>query len=56
MLGVSWDSHNRAYRADIKANGKKRFLGLFKTEIEAAIARDAKAKELHGEFAILNFV
>ncbi len=39
----------------IKHEGKEHFLGLFDDEIEAALAWDAKAKELRGEFAYLNF-
>lgn len=43
------------WRAKVTLNGKQFSVGVFKTEIEAAIARDKKAKELHGEFASLNF-
>jgi hypothetical protein len=35
--------------------GKMIYLGLFSTAEEAAHAYDKKAKELHGEFACLNF-
>ena len=31
------------------------FIGYFKTQKEAAIAYDAKAREFYGEFAFLNF-
>lgn len=34
---------------------KRRFLGSFHTDVEAATARDSAARELHGEFARLNF-
>jgi hypothetical protein len=35
--------------------GKKIFIGYFDDETAAARAYDAKAKELYGEFAALNF-
>jgi len=31
------------------------YLGLFDSEVEAALARNRKALELAGEFAVLNF-
>lgn len=43
------------WQAGISENRKRVYLGIFPTAREAAIAYDAKAKELHGEFACLNF-
>jgi len=53
-LGVSYN-HKGRIKANIKGNGKIIHLGTFETEIEAAKAYDNKARELHGEFANLNF-
>jgi hypothetical protein len=43
------------WRAMIRFGGKKRHLGFFDTEFDAARAYDEQAREIHGEFAILNF-
>lgn len=39
----------------LRWNGERFYVGLFDSEVVAAIARDRKAIELHGEFASLNF-
>lgn len=46
---------NKKWRASITAQKQKHHLGYFQTETEAAQAYDKKARELHGEFAKLNF-
>lgn len=43
------------WRAIITSDGVKYNLGSFKTELDAAIARDIGAKKYHKEFAQLNF-
>ncbi|MDI9433494.1 MAG: hypothetical protein QM570_17405 [Planctomycetota bacterium] len=43
------------WQAAVQHNGKPMYLGLFDEEVEAARARDRKAFELAGEFAVLNF-
>ncbi len=41
--------------ARIGTNGDQIYIGCFTSEIEAALAYDKKAYELHGEFAVTNF-
>lgn len=54
--GVSWKSENKKWVAQIQYNGKKAHIGYFSSEIEAAVAYNAKAVELFGEFARLNVI
>jgi len=53
--GVSFNKDKNKYIARVKKNGKSIFLGLFESEIEAALAYDRAAKNLFGEYAYLNF-
>ena len=52
--GCSWYKRDKKWQARIRLNSKLIHLGLFDSEIEAAKAYDAKAKELFGEFACVN--
>lgn len=47
--------HGRYWMAQIRAGGEKHYLGYFPTAEAAARAYDAKAREVHGDFAHLNF-
>ena len=53
--GVYPIKNGKRFEAKISAYGKNYFLGCFNAPEEAARAYDRKAKELHGEFAVLNF-
>lgn len=53
--GVHWDKARERWAAAIKHNGKNLHLGRFTDKESAARAYDAKARELGGEFARLNF-
>jgi hypothetical protein len=45
----------KKWQVQIKINHKSHYIGIFKDEEEAARAYDKAARELHGEFAALNF-
>ncbi len=53
--GVHFHRLRNKYVAQIKVNKKKSYLGIFKSEKEAALVYDDAAKKLFGEFAYLNF-
>ena len=53
--GVSWNIRRSKWRAYILGDGKQRSLGYYTDRIEAAKAYDNAARELHGEFAAVNF-
>jgi len=53
--GVHWHKQRQKWAAQITCDGKKRHLGMFATEGDAARAYDAAARELFGEYACLNF-
>jgi len=55
LKGVNYRPKGDVFEASLKDNGKRIYLGRFKNKDDAARAYDEKAKEVHGEFACLNF-
>ena len=53
--GVCWDATRNKWTAYINWAGRRKYLGRFSSEEQAAKAYDARAKTLHGEYAQLNF-
>jgi len=53
--GISWSKTRKRWIVKIQLNQKTYHIGQFKNEIDAAKAYDKRAKELHGQFACLNF-
>lgn len=53
--GVSWNRYYKKWQVFLRDNKKPIGLGLFDSKYEAAKAYDRKAREIYGEFAVLNF-
>jgi hypothetical protein len=53
--GVCWHRRSERWRAKLCVNGKFLYLGEFVDETKAAMAYDAAAYSVFGEFAYLNF-
>jgi hypothetical protein len=54
FLGVSFHKASNKWTAQINLNGKRRYLGLFRSEREAAVKYDSLASVFYGKFANLN--
>jgi hypothetical protein len=52
--GVAWSKSRKKWRTRITLNGRVIFVGHFDDEKTAAMAYDARAKELFGDYAALN--
>lgn len=55
-LGVNWHKATLRWAAQITVNGKKKYLGVFTNEQEAATAYNQAACAYHKEFAKLNII
>ncbi len=55
-LGVCWDKQYNKWKVGIRENKRLKFIGLFHSETDAALAYNNAAKEVHGEFANLNLI
>lgn len=53
--GVHWDRHSGKWRAQTSCNRKRLHIGVYETALAAALAYDAAAVRLFGEFAAPNF-
>ena len=55
-LGVSWQNRNKRWVSTISVDGRNKYLGMHKTQLEAALAYDKACRDYEiGEFANLNF-
>ena len=54
-VGVSWNTKNKQWIANITINCKLKYLGNFSEEIDAAKARDLATREHYGDFGNYNF-
>lgn len=52
--GVWYDAKKSKWKAAIRLPESRLYIGQFETELEAALAYDEIAREIHGEFAKLN--
>lgn len=54
--GICWHKMAKKWMAQIMINRKFKYLGIYKSEKDAARAYNQAAKKYHGEFACLNLI
>ena len=54
--GVVFDTRSNNWTVNLSKLGKRYYVGKFKTQEDAALAYNIKAKEVHGEFAYQNII
>ncbi len=54
--GVHWHIRRQKWSASIRVNSKLKYLGLFTSEMEGALAYNAACREYFGDFAKLNII
>ena len=52
--GVYWNKRKEKWHAIIKTNGRQKHIGFYDSDADAALAYNAKAIELFGEYAYIN--
>lgn len=53
--GVTWKRSRQKYAAQITVGGKYKYLGMWDSAVEAALAYDRAARDAFGAFALVNF-
>ena len=54
--GIFWDKNAKKWQVQINYNGETKYLGIYHSETDAALAYNIKASELFREFAKLNVI
>ena len=53
--GISFEKRRQKWKVELRYSGKIKYVGYYTSEEEAARAYDKAARELHGDYARLNF-